>query len=107
MRPDNIKNSMIKTEPLTEAELRQAKFQTQIGKALTVMAMYEWLGGSEAGKHELKQIDTYNMNIFALRDDSKENELVSVLMICLAKRGILGEVRDLEVEALTRFIQII
>ena len=71
------------------------------------MAMYEWLGVSETGKNELKQIDTYSMNIFKLRDDSKENELVSVLMICLAKRGILGGVSDLDVESLTRFIQII
>jgi hypothetical protein len=47
------------------------------------------------------------MNIFTLRDETKEKELVTVCMVLLAKRGILGNVPELDIQALGRFIQII
>ena len=59
---------------------------------MTVKAMHAWVGLSDEAKEELKKLDTYEMNIFKLRDETQNNELVTVLMVTLAKRGILGNV---------------
>ena len=59
--------------------------------------MHAWVGLSDEAKEELKKLDTYEMNIFKLRDETQNNELVTVLMVTLAKRGILGNVHQLDI----------
>ena len=71
------------------------------------MAMYEWFGLNPVAKAEMRNLDSYKMNIFRLRDETQDNELISVLMITMSKRGILHDVHELDVEALTRFMQLI
>ena len=78
-----------------------------MGKALSTMAMYEFFNLSKTAKAEMKKVDTYQMNIFSIRDETNNNELASLLMIILSKRGILSDVQELDVESLVRFILLI
>jgi hypothetical protein len=78
-----------------------------MGKALTTLAMYEWFKLTPGARNEMKKLETYDFNIFSLRDETMDNELVSIIMIAMTKRDILGQVKHLDVEALQRFILLI
>lgn len=69
--------------------------------------MYEYLKLNDKARDEIKKIDQYNFNIFTLREHTNENELVSVLMVTLAKRGALGGIENLKSDALVQFMAVI
>jgi hypothetical protein len=78
-----------------------------MGKGITTLAMYEYLKLNDKARDEIKKIDQYNFNIFTLREHTNENELVSVLMVTLAKRGALGGIENLKSDALVQFMAVI
>ena len=92
---------------MTADERRYQRFQTQMGKGITTLAMYEYLKLNDKARDEIKKIDQYNFNIFTLREHTNENELVSVLMVTLAKRGALGGIENLKSDALVQFMAVI
>jgi hypothetical protein len=68
--------------------------------------MYELLKLNKEAREAIKKIDSYDMNIFDLREHTNENELVSVLMVILAKRGALS-LESLKAERLLGFIAVV
>ena len=70
---------------------------------MTTLAMYELLKLNKEAREDIKKIDSYDMNIFELREHTNENELISVLMVILAKRGVLG-LKSLKADTLLSFI---
>lgn len=77
-----------------------------MGQGITTLAMYELLKLNKEAREDIKKIDSYDMNIFELREHTNENELVSILMVILAKRGVLG-LKSLKADTLLSFIAVV
>ena len=87
--------------------MRKEKFNAAMKSAISTMTMYEFLNIRGEARNQIKKLDTYDLDIFKLRDNSLEHELQGIVMIALSKRGILTQVDELNVEKLTRFLTLI
>ena len=70
------------------------------------MLVTKMLQLNEAAIDELHKVDEYEFDIFKLRKNTQNNELVTILPYILSKRGLLG-VTALDFGKLMNFIKVI
>ena len=77
---------------------------TKLGSSLARMFVIRYLNLSAEALEELSQIDSYDFNIFKLRELTNGKELETILPYVLAKTGLIGATK-LEFNNLMSFIR--
>ena len=77
---------------------------TKLGSELAKMFVIRYLNLSTEALEELKTVDSYDFNIFRLRELTNGNELETILPYVLAKNGLIGS-NKLEFNNLMSFIR--
>ena len=77
---------------------------TKLGSSLAKMFVIRYLNLSSEALEELSQIDSYDFNIFKLRELTNGKELETIVPYVLAKTGLIGA-NKLEFNNLMSFIR--
>ena len=72
--------------------MSESKFNhmSAIGKNLTLKIILDWIGANDDAHKELQKCDTYDFNIFKLREYTEGREMEATLSFILAKRDCLA-----------------
>ena len=67
------------------------RMTAEVGRGMALKIVTKLLNLNTEAAEELTKIDTYDFNIFTLRDATNGNEMLTVLTHLMARRGCIGK----------------
>ena len=87
-----------------EEQIKSKTVFTKLGASLAKLLITRMLELSDEAQEELKKVDSYNFDIFQLREYTNYHELSTLLPYVLAKHGLIGACQ-LDITCLMNFIR--